>query len=76
MTVLASDCERPALRVERPAPTGAVFFHRGRPLKIVKAHGTDEAAPVILEELHAIGLGLAGQYSLWALSAVREAMRA
>lgn len=61
-----------AVSIERnqQAPSGAVFWHRGRPLKIVRSYGTDARAPVIVEELATFGSTLTGQYALWSCKAV------
>ena len=65
------------LQIVRPAglPADTVFWFWGRPLRVVSTKGTDAAAPVIVEELSAIGEALAGQFSLWSLANVRAVMR-
>lgn len=62
--------------IERRAeiPEGAFVEHAGRALIVRSVHGTDPAAPVILEELSAVGQALAGQLSLWAADGVLRAM--
>jgi hypothetical protein len=65
--------------IERRAPVAAdtVFSHAGRSLRVVKAHGTDKAAPVIVEELASFGpTSLKGQLGLWSNDSVQRAMRA
>ena len=47
----------------------------GRPLRIVRCYGADDAAPVVLEELAAVGDAAAGQYALWSADGVRRAMQ-
>ena len=63
--------------IERSAhvPAGAVIAYAGRPLIVRSVHGTDAAAPVILEELSPVGQALAGQLSLWSADGVLRAMR-
>lgn len=56
--------------VEQPIPAGVVFWWQGRPLRVVRVAGADAAAPVICEEMAAVGDGLAGQLSLWSLDVV------
>jgi hypothetical protein len=65
------------LQISRPAglPADTVFWFWGRPLRVVSTKGTDAAAPVIVEELSAVGDALAGQFSLWSLANVRAVMR-
>lgn len=63
--------------IERRAeiPAGTVFGYGGRPLKVVKAHGTDAAAPVIVEELSGFGEStLKGQLGLWSNDGVQRVM--
>jgi hypothetical protein len=65
------------LQIVRPAglPADTVFWFWGRPLRVVSTKGTDAAAPVIVEELTAVGDAIAGQFSLWSLASVRAVMR-
>lgn len=55
------------LVIERRAElaAGMVFTHGGRPLVVVKAFGSDPAAPVIVEELTHGRSWLKGQFALW-----------
>jgi hypothetical protein len=63
-------------QLERPASisAGFVFPFAGRHLRVVKAYGSDAAAPVIVEELASFGAStLKGQYALWSLQGVQRA---
>lgn len=64
--------------IVRPATLepGTMFWWQGRPLKVAKVYGTDAAAPVIVEELTGDAhLGhLAGQYAIWSLDMVQQAI--
>jgi hypothetical protein len=62
--------------IERRAeiPAGAVFAHAGRSLIVRRVCGTDAAAPVIAEELSAVGKALAGQLALWSANSVLRCM--
>jgi hypothetical protein len=53
--------------------TEYVFHFRGRALKIIKSHGSDNAAPVIVEEL-TDRVTLKGQYALWSAQGVAREM--
>jgi len=66
--------EEPALRREAAIPSGIVFRYGGRYLKVIKAYGTDKAAPVIVEEVTNMN-GPAGQLSLWGADGVARAIR-
>jgi hypothetical protein len=56
-------------------PAGTVFNWK-RPLLVVKVHGSDAAAPVIVEELASWGPStLKGQLGLWSADSVTRAMR-
>jgi hypothetical protein len=61
--------------VERRAeiPAGTVFAYGGRQLMVTKSYGTDNAAPVIVEEL-TDRYAIKGQYALWSLDCVRRAV--
>ena len=64
--------------IERRAelPAGTVFGYGGRSLKVVEVHGTDAAAPVIVEELSDFGSStLKGQLGLWSLDGVTRALK-
>jgi hypothetical protein len=63
----------PEIEQAAPLPADAVFMYGGRPLRIVKSYGTDEAAPVIVEEL-SDRYTLKGQYGLWSAGGVRRHM--
>lgn len=66
---------QPVLTRRAEIPAGAVFVHAGRPLKVVRVHGIDAAAPVIVEELASFGQAvLAGQYALWSVAGVAACM--
>jgi hypothetical protein len=62
-------------RQERPAPVqvGEVFTWRGCMRRVVRTFGEDAAAPVIVEEMTAVGHALPGQYGLWSAESVRRA---
>jgi len=66
--------EKPTLRREAAIPSGIVFRFGGRYLKVVKAYGTDKAAPVIVEEITNV-IGPSGQLSLWGADGVARALR-
>lgn len=64
-------------REERRAetPAGLMFSYKGRFMTVVDAsHGTDPAAPVIIEEMQAIGQAHKGQLGLWSHEAVSAAI--
>lgn len=65
---------KPTISRKAPIPTGAVFRYGGRMLMVVKAHGTDKAAPVIVEELTGEP-GRKGQLGLWGYDGVARALR-
>lgn len=67
---------KPAIihHVSAHCPAGAVSFLHGRPVRIVRAAGTDEAAPVIVEEMKAVGVALPGQYGIWPASEVAKGL--
>jgi hypothetical protein len=65
---------KPVLERRASVAADAVFFFGSRPLKVVSSHGTDAAAPVIVEEL-TDAKTLKGQLGLWALDGVRRRMR-
>lgn len=64
----------PVLERSAEVPAGAVFVHAGRPLIVRSVHGSDAAAPVIAEELTAVGQALPGQLALWSADGVLRAM--
>lgn len=66
--------QRPAIRVEAEIPGGMTFLGCGRLLRVVRAYGTDAAAPVIVEELMAVGDAMPGQLGLWCVDGVRREM--
>lgn len=66
----------PVLRRQAAIASGVVFLFHGRPLRVVMATGTDPAAPVVVEELTAVGDAMPGQYALWSAAAVTQAMAA
>ena len=60
---------------EGELPAGAVFSHKGRFLLVVNAsHGTDARAPVVVEELSAVGQAHKGQLGLWSHAMVSGAL--
>ena len=63
---------KPPVVINRKAelPSGYVFQFGGRQLMVIKAHGTDKAAPVIVEELRSSAVALKGQLSLWSLDGI------
>jgi hypothetical protein len=65
---------RPAIVRQAAIPAGLVFRFGGRYLKVIKAYGTDKAAPVIVEEITNMN-GPAGQLSLWGADGVARAIR-
>lgn len=65
----------PALRRQAEIPVGMVFLFGGRPLIVRRVHGTDPAAPVIVEEL-TDAFALKGQLALWSLDCVQRVVRA
>ena len=67
---------RAELRTQAEIPSGLVVFAIGRPLMVVRAYGTDPAAPVVLEELADVGPALTGQFALWSVEAVTRAAAA
>lgn len=77
LQVFAMAAPPPIVRAAEVA-VGTVFWYWGRPLKVLRVHGTDAAAPVILEELAAGRNGedftayAAGQLSMWSLAEVRR----
>lgn len=69
--------EAPAQIVRRAElHSGFTFLFAGRFLRVVKSYGTDAAAPVVVEELMAVGEALPGQFSLWALGGIPTEMAA
>jgi hypothetical protein len=66
--------DKPGMHQEAQIPAGTVFTHGGRPLLVHKVHGTDAAAPVIVEEL-TNAVTLKGQLGLWGADGVRRALR-
>jgi hypothetical protein len=66
--------EGPAVVRAAEIGAGTMFMHGGRLLKVVKAYGSDPAAPVILEEMMPWGDCLAGQLALWSADGVLRAM--
>jgi len=64
----------PVIERRAEVPAGAVFLYAGRPLRIIKAMGTDPAAPVIVEELASFGKSLKGQFAIWSADAVSRVM--
>lgn len=67
---------RPNLRRESEIPGGMVIVWSGRPLTVVRQIGTGANAPVILEEMIAMGDALPGQLALWSVAGVLSAMEA
>lgn len=67
--------ERPTIERQAPIAVGYVFNYAGRLLRVVRVHGEDAAAPVILEELSDFGTTLRGQYALWSRDFVLRASR-
>lgn len=65
----------PALYATAELPAGMIFVALGRPLRIVRCYGADDGAPVVLEELAAVGDAAVGQYALWSADGVRRAMQ-
>lgn len=65
----------PELRQHQAAPVrpGQVVMLCGRLVVVESVHGGDAAAPVIVEELTAVGRALVGQFGLWPLAVVAEA---
>lgn len=51
------------------------FWFCGRPLLVVRTHGTDAAAPVIVEELTDSAFAMKGQFALWSVAGVMKAAR-
>ena len=64
----------PVIERRAEVPAGAVFTFAGRSLIVRSVHGPDAAAPVITEELSAVGRALAGQLALWSADGVLRAM--
>ncbi len=62
---------KPQTTIVRAAeiPAGLVFISDGRVYTVVRVHGTDARAPVIVVQHD-------GQYALWALDGVRRAIDA
>ncbi|MBP2232510.1 hypothetical protein J2847_005839 [Azospirillum agricola] len=67
---------KPAIiqHVEAPCPSGAVSLLRGRAVRIIRSAGTDAAAPVIVEELQAVGVALPGQLGIWPAAEVAKGL--
>lgn len=65
--------DRPQIERRAEIPAGTVFGFGGRALLVVKAHGTDAAAPVVVEEL-TDAVTLRGQLGLWSADGVTRAM--
>ena len=60
---------RPVYERRAEIPSGMMFQFGGRPLLVVKAYGTDPAAPVIVEEL-TDAVTLKGQLGIWSADGV------
>lgn len=62
------------IRQERPAPIqpGQIIMIGMRPVMVVRLHGTDDAAPVIVEEMISFGASLPGQLALFPLRAFTD----
>lgn len=63
----------PTLTRTAPVTVGEVFWHWGQARRVVRVYGEDAAAPVIVEELEAVGYAQPGQYGLWSADSVRRA---
>jgi hypothetical protein len=64
----------PTLERRAEIPAGAVFQSGGRFLKVYRVFGSEDDAPVIVEELQSFGTTLKGQYGLWSQDAVSRAL--
>jgi hypothetical protein len=71
------DTRRPTMsrQAKTRIPKGTVFVQAGRLLAVVQTHGTDAAAPVIVEELASSPPALRGQFAMWSVEGVTRAMR-
>lgn len=65
---------KPALIQHQSAPIqpGQVVHLLGRLVVVQSVHGSDPAAPVIVEEMAPLGHALRGQYGLWPMRAFSD----